>query len=200
MLSKIFQNVVIGLALMVVFLILAGIYIYNGGTPSCVFRGYNRFDWTVERPDERFRMGDGTAQSTITNAILMPSGVKAFTAFKRVTMLDNCAIVDDLLHRISFVELRSPQLSAAVQAWRTGTNDASDFRAGTLNPQSYQTAPKDESGNPIMPYWDRSYYLENAPDWVEEQQLGEASFVAFWGSGRLFKGKSPDHYVWVGYF
>lgn len=197
MLWKIVKTVFMVFAVMVVSLILGGIYLYKGGTPSCALHGYNRFDWVDGGADQSGIFGESRPVQSIVNAVLMPDGVTAYTAFVRGTMLDNCALDSDNLRYSSYVELRSFQFADAVEAWRAGKNETTGFLKRRHIPGQDGAAPAGD-GDAAAGVPDLHDVRARAPEWVDREQLTEAGFVAFWGSGYLLKSKTPGRFFWVG--
>lgn len=199
MLWKFVRAALILFVVMVAGLVIGGMYIYKGGTPSCMFSGHNRFDWSPDGVNNTSRSSDGTAHRSIMDTILVPAGVKASSAFQRLTVLDNCSFSEDSAQRLSYVELRSPALSAAVQVWRAGKNNETGFSSWHVDTVLKPSAARGANGAPNMG-WYLADARDDAPEWVDKALIGEDAFIALWGSGHLFKGKGKDDYLWVGHY
>ncbi|NHZ89568.1 hypothetical protein F2P45_11160 [Massilia sp. CCM 8733] len=113
-------------------LFLAGTYVYRGAAPGCMFSKFQHYAWSYDGAKRTGRRLDGSPEMFIQEALLVPGGMRAETAFRRGETLVACKLDLKYAHRLAYVELRSSDFAAAVQAWRVGQNHATGFREGPL--------------------------------------------------------------------
>ncbi|MDQ1924180.1 hypothetical protein [Massilia pseudoviolaceinigra] len=174
------------------------IYLYRGGEPECMFSANRRYDWSAALDGGRVITPDGSPEASIREARLGPNGVIAEKTITRATVLIECKAELADANRIVYLEMRSPDISAAVAAWHAGTNNAPGFKGGPLKPKVLKPFSIEDLDQRFRT-WNPAYVFEDAPDWFVKNKYDQTTFVAFWGTGHLFKGNSPDQYFWVGY-
>ncbi|MDQ1833384.1 hypothetical protein [Massilia scottii] len=184
-------------AVLMGFLLYAAGYVYSHGRPACLTADYEQIGWTFSAGRADHALLDGRPDMSIQIRVLAPGNALAESAYTRASLLVECRVALEDADRISYVEMRSAQLSAAIEAWLAGRNDVTGFRHGTL--KSGETLPDPVPSREIKPHWGHAYPTKHAPDWYPTQRMTEQHFVAFWGDGYLFRGEGKDEYYWVGF-
>ncbi|MDQ1832631.1 hypothetical protein [Massilia scottii] len=174
-------------------------YLYHDQRLACVIGDYERYEWSSDGMKGAGVRRDGSPDQSIQLAVLWPHAVTAEKAFRRITLLVSCERELDYAARISYVELRSAQLTDAVQAWRLSQNNTTGFRREGLKAGPDLSDRSDDKRN-LFRKWNNEYFLQNAPAWLPKGEINERSFVASWGYGYLFKGSGVDQYYWIGSF
>jgi len=119
------------------------------------------------------------------------------SALVNVTDVVQCAPLEEAW-RLSFVQIRSQRLTAALAAWRAGGDNQPRFRAGQMLRDAVDAT---YTGDPERWRWARNPVgvLPKAPGWLPKEQISEQNFIAFWGDGQLFSGRQPNEYYFVAY-
>ncbi|MDQ1922070.1 hypothetical protein [Massilia pseudoviolaceinigra] len=180
-----------------VFLLYAIAYLYCWGRPACLTNDYEQLSWTFSAGHADSALRDGRPDMSIEMSVLAPGNAHAKTAYTRASLLIECRRPLEDASRISYVEMRSAQLSAAIEAWLAGRNDVTGFGRGTL--KTGKTVLDPGPSWLAKPGWHHAYSAKHAPDWYPTNRMTEQHFVAFWGNGYLFRGEGKDEYYWVGF-
>ncbi|MFB9240501.1 hypothetical protein IV454_25045 [Massilia antarctica] len=190
------SNIVV-YAVVMGFLLYAAAYLYCWGRPACLMSDYEQryWDFAGGRPDHA--LFDGRPDMSIKTSVLPPSQALADSAYTRTSLMIQCRVPLQDASRISYVEMRSAQLSAAIEMWLARRNDVTGFRHGTL--KSGETLPDPVPSGRIKAPWHDGYAAKHAPEWYPAHRMNEQNFVAFWGDGYLFRGEAKDEYYWVGF-
>jgi hypothetical protein len=178
----------------------AGTYLYHGGRMQCMTTGYERFDRVsngIKSPSHS-EPADGSPDGSILLKPLIPKTTFSYNGVFNITQLVGCEDSYANTSRISYVELRSEALSSAIKSWQERTNDQTGFQKKNLHTDRV-AASYNGDGRSGYRVWNPAYALKNAPEWLPKDQIGEQTFIAFWGDGHLFKGRLPDQYFWIGY-
>jgi hypothetical protein len=177
-------------------LIYACMFIGVAGRWGCMGTRYERFDFFKNGVLQEL-IRDGSPTLSIMQQKISARSDKAYSAVYNVTELTECARDEKYAGRISYVELRSASLTEMVARWHTHHDPDSGFRSGNIWKDRVKVSH--DADGPNYQVWDPAYVKATAPEWVPLAQLNEATVIAFWGDGHLFKGSKPNQYYWIGY-
>lgn len=172
-------------------------YVKSGDPLQCL--------WRDDRPYELYSNGVANHGMPFDGS---PSGSISLLGQHRFEFGDDGALVnvtdviqcDNLKYawRLSFAQIHSEKLSAALAAWRGGGDNVPQFRSGQLLRDKVDAT---YTGDPERHRAIRNPTgaLPRAPAWLPKEQVNEQNFIAFWGDGQLFKGRQPHEYYFIGY-
>jgi hypothetical protein len=166
---------------------------------KCMLRTFGIYDYILSGQLSVGNSLEGPS-SSLYNIVLIPDALKVRpNIFWNARVVVACNDRIESASRIEYIEFRTPALTQSINAWAQGVNELTGFRKGKLTDsiEKMQEFSGRRGGTPWK--WESTHSFAAAPAWLPKERINESTFIAFWGSGFLFRGEVPDQYFWIGY-